>query len=252
MRLSKPVKLLIGVVTAWPVVYMFVFIAVMGMGNPNGSLSWQRVEVLGWCYSLPHLCDNRCRMRPLAFLLSSMSIVAPLGCENPSQDPPTLRSHLTPRPPAVPEVARAAYYAVFEPIAWSRAEAILRSAEHMWVEETQSGRIYMNDFTDTIERKMVSQLARGVELGELLAGMKRPVGTFKHHRYQQLRWLDAVAMIRGDDPARKVRSIGAMHFGRVFLTTRRGEEFLAIQPTRDALDTLLQQVGRGSFNIVVE
>ena len=201
---------------------------------------------------LSGLVQQSAPMRWLAGPLSIATIIAPLGCEAPSPPAPTLESYLTPRPPGVAEVDGAAYYVAFEPIPWASAEAMVHSAQHLWLEETQSGRVYLNVFEDSGERKVVTELPRGLDLGELLAGMKRPAGTFKHFRYQQVSWAEAEAMIRGERPTRKVRSIGAMHFSRVFLTTTQEEEFLAIQPTHGALSTLLGEVGRGGFNIVVE
>ncbi len=144
-----------------------------------------------------------------------------------------MESYLTPRPPEIPEVSSAPYYAKLRELPWREAEPLIRSEPLMWIEETQAGRIYIKVFSDSDERRVTTQVPRGVDLAGLVAKAKAQETTLsiKHIRYQQLPWPEAVA------------------FNRVFLTTTRNVESLAVQPSHGALATLIR--GKG-FNVVVE
>ena len=169
-----------------------------------------------------------------------------------SETPLVAESYLTPRPPAVPEVARAAYYAGFESVSWAEAETQLREVRHLWVEETQEGRVYLSLFLDGSERKITALVPRGRDVEVAIAEAKRAdrEKTVNHWRYQQLRWDDAAAMLRGEVEGERVVSVGVMHFGRVFLRTDEGAEYVAIEPTPYAVGPLIQ--GKDGLSVVVE
>jgi hypothetical protein len=187
-----------------------------------------------------------------AFASLSPHRCAGLGCEADKAPMASVESYLTPRPPELPEVASSRYYTAFEPLPWPRAEELVRQEKHMWIEETQSGRVYLTFFQDSAERKVRSALPRAADLDALVAELKSHGDrSIKHMRYQELRWPQAMALIRGADPEHVVASVGAMHFDRVFLTTTRGAWFLAIQPTPDALTDALRQAA-GPISLTVE
>ena len=164
-----------------------------------------------------------------------------------------------PREPELEEVKNAPYYAGFKTIPWPHAARLVHTHQVLWIEENQAGLAFLTTIAEAgyDGEKYVTKLPRGTDLVKLTRDAQTRAGSqrvVKYLRYSQISWKRAVALLRGEEPGHVIASIFDAHFERVFLHSKEGAEFLAIETSPNALVELLREVdpNHTKYTYVVE